>query len=128
MSTITSLSASQLRAAAELKDKIHSLETQLSQLLGSVTKPAAKSAVTKAVKIPSTRKKPVISAAGIAKIRAAQKARWAKIKEAQSAKAAEKVKVAKPAKTGSKKMSAGAKAKLSAKMKALWAARKAAKK
>ena len=128
MSTITSLSASQLRAAAELKDKIHSLETQLSQLLGSVTKPAAKSAVTKAVKIPSTRKKPVISAAVIAKIRAAQKARWAKIKEAQPAKAAEKVKVAKPAKTGSKKMSAGAKAKLSAKMKALWAARKAAKK
>ncbi len=48
-----------------------------------VTKPAAKAAAKpKAVK---PAKKPVISAAGIEKIRAAQKARWAAIKAAKAA-------------------------------------------
>ena len=45
-----------------------------------VAKPAAKSAVAPVAK--PAKKKPVISAAGIARIKAAQKARWAKIKGA----------------------------------------------
>jgi hypothetical protein len=74
MSDINNLSAKQLRKAANLKDKIASLEKELAKLLGSApvletpaeTKPA--------------RKKRRMSAAGRARIAAAQKARWAKVK------------------------------------------------
>jgi len=69
-----------------------------------------------------------MSAAGKARIVAAQKARWAKIKAAKpEAKAVTAIKVAQPAK---KKftMSAAAKAKISAAAKARWAKIKAAKK
>ena len=58
-----------------------------------------------------------MSVAGKAKIAAAQRTRWAKIKGRKT--------VAAPAKG---KMSAAAKAALSIKMKALWAKRKAAQK
>ena len=106
MSSITNLSIQQLRRAADLKEKISALEKELNSLLGAKAPAAAKPA----------RKK--ISAAGIARIKAAQKLRWAKIK---SAKPAAKAK----GKRG--KMSASAKARLSAKLKAIWAARKAKK-
>jgi len=72
---------------------------------------------------PGTAKKRKISAAGIARIRAAQKARWAKV----NAKKTAKPPVAKPAKQ-KRTMSAAAKAKLSAFQKARWAKIKAAKK
>ena len=112
MSSINNLSVQQLRQAANLKEKIEALEKELSQLLGSTAKSVA-------AKIP--KKKGGMSAAGKAKIAAAQKARWAKIKAAQPA-----VKTAMPAK---KKftMSAAAKAKISAAAKARWAKIKAAK-
>jgi hypothetical protein len=64
------LSAVQLRKAASLKDKIASLEKQLNQLLGGGNETPSKAK-------PARRK---ISAAGLARIRAAQKARWAKVK------------------------------------------------
>jgi hypothetical protein len=113
MSSITSLSVQQLRKAAALKEKIQSLEKELAQLLGS---PAA-SPASPAPK----QKKFTMSAAAKAKISAAAKLRWAKVRAAKTA--------GKPAvKKAKGKMSAAAKAKLSAKMKALWAARKAAKK
>jgi hypothetical protein len=117
MSSITSLSVQQLRKAAALKEKIQSLEKELNQLLGS---PVA------SVASPATKKKKFkMSAAAKAKISAAAKLRWAKVRAAKSgAKPA-----AKPAAKKSKgKMSAAAKAKLSAKLKAIWAARKAGKK
>jgi hypothetical protein len=110
MNSLTSLSPQQLRGAAALKEKIQSLEKRLNQLLGSLIKSAARA-------VP--KKKWKMSAAGRAKISAAAKARWAKIKGRKlSVKRAKKVK---------RKMSAAAKAKLSAKMKMIWARRKANK-
>ena len=72
--SIASLSARQLRRAADIKDKIQSLEKELEQILGSSTKPATPAA-------PKKRRK--MSAAGRARIAAAQKARWVKIKGAK---------------------------------------------
>jgi len=73
-SSISNLSAKQLRRAANLKDKIQSLEIELGRILGSSTKPAA-------IAAPKKRRK--MSAAGRKKIAAAQKARWAKVKAAK---------------------------------------------
>jgi hypothetical protein len=67
------LTPSQLRRAALIKEQIAKLQGELNKLSGSGAP------VKKSVK-PARRK---ISAAGIARIRAAQKARWAKIKAAK---------------------------------------------
>ena len=72
--SITSLSAQQLRHAADLKEKIQSLQNELNHILSSQTKPVA-------VAAPKGRRK--ISAAVRAKMAAAAKARWAKIKTAK---------------------------------------------
>jgi hypothetical protein len=106
-SSITDLSAQQLRRAANIKDKIQSLENELGRILGSSIKPVAAAA-------PKKRRK--MSAAGRAKIAAGQKARWAKAK-------GQKVKQSQPKK---RKMSAAARAKISAAAKARWAKAKAA--
>lgn len=110
-----------LRQAAQLKEQIAKLQGELNRLAGA---PAVKPVVVKAVS-PAPKKKGGMSAAGKARIVAAQKARWAKIKAAKVV--APAVKPAKPAK---KKfvMSAAAKAKISAAAKARWAKIKAAKK
>ena len=78
MSSILNLSAQQLRQAADLKEKIAALENELSQLLGSSAKAVAAPVVAK-----PTTKKFVMSAVAKAKISAAAKARWAKIKGAK---------------------------------------------
>ena len=111
---ISNLSATQLRKAADLKDKIAALQSQLASILGSESKTAAKPA----------KKKGRMSAAGKARIIAAQKLRWSKVKAAQGKTAP------KPVKPAKKKfvMSAAAKAKISAAAKARWAKIKAAKK
>src|SRR5690349_441437 len=67
---IINLSAYELRRAAELKEKIESLQSDLNQLLGSPAQPVGN----------GTSKKRHLSAAAIARIRAAQKARWAKVR------------------------------------------------
>ena len=72
MSSIINLSAQQLRRAAAIKEQIQSLENELGRILGSPTKPVADAAA------PKKRRK--MSAAGRAKISAAAKARWAKVK------------------------------------------------
>lgn len=72
--SIASLSAQQLRRAADIKDKSQSLEKELEQILGSSTKPVS-------VAVPKKRRK--MSAAGRARIAAAAKARWAKVKAAK---------------------------------------------
>ena len=71
---LANLTSAQLRQAASLKDKIAALQNELSKLIGASTaaKPAAQSAKRK------------MSAAGRERIRAAQKARWAKIKSAKT--------------------------------------------
>jgi hypothetical protein len=100
---LSSLTATQLRRAADLKEKIDALNKEMASILGA---PAPVSA-----KAPKKRK---MSRAGRAKIAAAQKARWAKVKGT------------KPAKAKKRKMSAAAKAKISAAAKARWAKVKAA--
>lgn len=67
-------SAQQLRRAADIKDKIQSLAKELEQILGSSTKPVS-------IGVPKKRRK--MSAAGRARIAAAAKARWAKVKAAK---------------------------------------------
>ena len=74
IASIASLSAQQLRRAADIKDKIQSLQNELEKIVGSSPKSVTPSA---------GRKKSKMSAAGRARIAAAQKARWAKIKAAK---------------------------------------------
>jgi hypothetical protein len=106
MSNLLSLTTTQLRRAADLKEKIEALNKELASILGTPASVSAK----------SPKKKGGMSAAGRAKVAAAQKARWAKIKGA---------KPAAKAPTKRRKMSAAAKAKISAAAKARWAKVKA---
>jgi hypothetical protein len=109
---ITDLSAAQLRRAADLKEQLAKLQKELAGILGVPTAPRPAAAAPK--------KKGKISAAGIARIKAAQKARWAKIKG--------KAKSAEPPHKQKFTMSAAAKAAISKAAKARWAKIKAAKK
>ena len=110
---ISELSASKLRQAATLKERIEQLQKELNSLLGNA------SAATTA---PAKPKVPAMSAAAKAKLSAKLKAYWAKKKAVKQAPTV--VKVAQP----KSKMSAAAKAILSAKLKAYWAKKKAVKK
>jgi hypothetical protein len=104
---ITDLSASQLRRAADIKDKIESLQVELNQLLGSSNKEA---------QTPRKRRNKM-SAAGRARIAAAVRARWAKVEGAnKSAKQVQKPK---------RKMSAAGRARIAAAAKARWKKAKA---
>jgi hypothetical protein len=142
MNSITNLSPAQLRKAANIQEKIQDLQKELGQILGGeVSSPA------QATDAPKKRR---VSAAGRARMRAAQLARWAAIKgtapSAKPAKAKRKMsakglaniragvakrmaaqeKAAKPAKRRS--MSPAAKAKMARLMKERWAnAKKAGK-
>jgi hypothetical protein len=109
---ISDLSASQLRQAASIKEQLENLHKRLAGIVGA---PAASPAPAAA-----PRKKGTITAAGIARIKAAQKARWAKIKAAKNAKV-----VAAPKKW---KISAAGMARIRAASKAYWAKKKAAQK
>jgi hypothetical protein len=109
ISTINHLSSKQLRRAATIKEQIQSLENELGRIIGASIKPVAAVA---------RKKKRKMSAAGKARIVAAQKARWAKDKGRKSA--------AKPAKKARRKMSAAARAKISAAARARWKKAKAA--
>ena len=107
METFTNLTPRQLRRAADVKERIDALQEELSQLLGA---PAPAEAA------PAKPKRKKISAAGIARIRAAQRARWAVIKKAKAP--------AKPAKK--RKVTAAGRARLAALARARWAKVKAA--
>lgn len=108
MNLLASLSAKQLRQAANIKEKIASLQNELSRYLGAP--------VTSSDGAP--KRKFRMSAAGRARIIAAQKARWAKVKSARHG--------AKPAKKGKRTLSAAARAKIAAVARARWAKVKAA--
>ena len=110
---MTMLSAEQLRRAAAMRERIDELEKKLGAILNAA--PEAPTAVPKTKK-----KKGKLSAAGLARIRAAQKARWAKVKRAQ--------KPSQPPKKKKFTMSAAAKAAISKAAKARWAKIKAAQK
>jgi hypothetical protein len=108
MNSIVNLSVKQLRRAANIKGKIQSLENTLNHILGSPEKTVAAVA---------PRRKRKMSAAGRAKIAAAQKARWAKVKGRKS--------VAKPVKKARHRMSAAARAKIAAAARTRWKTAKA---
>jgi hypothetical protein len=135
MNSVTSLSPAQLRKAADIQEKIQKLQKELRQLLGG---PRFRDPNGEFPHGNSPKKKGKMSAAGKAAIRAAQKARWAKIKG--TAKPAKKRKLSaqaianiragvakrmaakgKAVKKARRKMSAAAKVKMAALMKARWA-------
>ena len=113
MNLITDLSPTALRHAADLQEKIEALQIELGQLLrGEVSTPA------QPAEAPMKRRK--FSAAAKARMRAAQQARWAKIKGTTAS--------ATPAQKPKRKMSAAGRAAISAAAKARWTkARKAGK-
>jgi len=123
--TMLNLTSHQLREAADLKEKIAALEQQLGDLLGQnqpasapVTSPAAVEAAAPA--------KRTMSPAHKAKIRAAQKLRWAKYGAAKTKTVAE---TTQPGKRGPKPggMSAEGKARIIAAQKLRWQKYNAAK-
>jgi hypothetical protein len=103
------VSATQLRHAADVKEKIDALQNQLEQLLGATSQPRPK---------PAAPKKRRMSAAARARIAAGARARWARIKGTMVS--------SKPATQPKRKMSAAAKARLSAIARARWKKAKAA--
>jgi hypothetical protein len=107
------LTPAQLRRAADIMEKIESLQHQLSQLDVST-------GATEASAAPARRGRRAISAEGIARIKAAQKKRWAKARAAADG--------AQPAKRGGhRKMSAAGRAAIAAAARARWARVRAAK-
>ncbi len=112
--SIINLTPTQLRKAADLQEEIAKLQTQLSAITSNHA-----SAPVRIAK-PAKRK---MSASAIAKIRAAQKARWAAIKAGKPA--AKTVAAKAPKKRGG--MSAAGRARIVAAQKARWAKIKAAK-
>ena len=111
---IHELTTVQLKQAVHLREQIETLQEKLDALLGGSSTSAPKK------KLGRPKGKRTMSAAGRAKIAAAQKARWAKINgKASSAKA-----VSAKATPKKKVMSPEAKAKIAAAMKARWAAKK----
>jgi hypothetical protein len=109
--SIINLTPAQLRKAADLQDKIAQLQSELTAIFGSESKAAPQAAK-------PAKKKGGMSAAGRAKVAAAQKARWAKINAAKGKTAAPQ---AAKVKQAVRKMSAEGRAKIAAAAKARWA-------
>jgi hypothetical protein len=76
---MTQLSARDLRRAADIKDRIDSLQSKLNKILGRFVGDWLVADSTPATKKQGRRK---MSAAGRARIAAAARARWAKVKKA----------------------------------------------
>ena len=112
MATFHDLTTSQLKQAIQIRETIESLQAKLDSILGGTTEPKQR------IARPGKR---TMSAAGRAKIAAAQKARWAKVKEKPLPGKAPAKPVAKK-----KSFSPERRAKLAAAMKARWAAKKKA--
>ena len=110
-STMINITPQQLRRAADIQEKIQLLQKELGQLLGGEVSPPAQP-----TEAPKTRK---FSAAARARMRAAQKARWAKIKGTAPTTVA-------PTKKKKGKMSAQGLANIRAAQKARWAKAKKA--
>jgi len=123
MST-TTLSVDQLKRAVAIAEQIQQLETELASVLGGSFPSAAAKSAPAAVK--AGKKKRTMSPEARAKIVAAQKARWAKIKAGEAAAPARQVKPTVKAKVR-RKISAEGRAKMAAAAKKRWADKKAAK-
>jgi hypothetical protein len=110
---ILNLTPTQLKHAANIKEQIAALEDELQSIVrgGGFSRSS-----TNGSPAPSRTRRNRMSAAGRARIIAAQKARWAKFK---------KVKPASAAKGTRRTLSASAKAKIAAAARARWAKAKA---
>ena len=111
---ILDLTPTQLKQAATIKEQVEKLTKELHGILGVSTN-----------SIGASPKDRTVSASVKKKIAATQKARWANLRLAKSG-----TRSAQPAVEAKKKttMSPAARAKLSAKLKAYWAAKKTGKK
>lgn len=132
MNDLSSLTSAQFRHAADLKEKISALENELASILGSVPTPSAPAPDPEKKSTGDTKVEPVneprrkMSAAGRARIPAAQKTRWAKTSSERDLKQAtqenKKIRFQKP----KRKISAEGRAKMAAAAKARWAKAKTA--
>jgi hypothetical protein len=111
MSNLSLLTSAQFKRAAELKEQLEALTIELAALLGNGV----------AAEVAEPVKKGKFSAAGLARLRAAQKARWAKIKADKGGEEAQ------PETKKRRKMSAAGRAKIAAGARARWAKVRAAK-
>jgi hypothetical protein len=108
MNELIHLTPKQLRRAADLKERIDRLQSELTDILGAPAQDGDGAAPAK---------KRRFSSAAKARMRAAQKARWAKIKGTAPS--------ATPARKAKRKMSAAARARMSALARARWRKAKA---
>jgi hypothetical protein len=113
---LTNLSPAQLRKAAELKERIDSLTSELGRILGGAV------SLNPQPLPPRAGGGRQMSAAGRARIAAAARARWAKVRAAKGGSGAAKS----AAKSGRRQMSPAARAKIAAAARARWAKAKAA--
>jgi hypothetical protein len=104
MNPIASLTPQELRRAADIKEKIQSIEKELNQLLGAPAEIFVEAAPRK--------KRRRLSAQAIANIRAGARKRWGKLPGRN--------RPVEPRSKGKRKMSAAQKARLSAIAKARW--------
>ena len=109
---ITTLTSKQLRKIINLKVQIEKLTIKLEKLAGEESSTPAKTTKT------TPKRKGGMSVAGRARVAAAQRARWAKLKGKKSVK---------PVKKARRKMSAAGRARIAAAQKARWAKIKGAK-
>lgn len=133
MSLLNDLSGAALRQAANIKDKIESLQNELAKLLNGT-------AISLSISKTKPQKKSGMSATAKVKIAAAQKLRWAKVNAAKSSQKSSGTKLKVDGReTGNEKsvsnekpakkkggLSATGKAKIAAAQKARWAKIKAA--
>ena len=82
---ISHLTPAKLRQAAEIIERIEELQNQLNEIQGGKADRAVKAVVPVAIEANGkpARKRRKMSATGLARIRAAQKARWARVHAAQ---------------------------------------------
>ena len=135
---LQSVSIEQLKQIISIKEEIGKLEQQLAKLIGGKA-PAVTSVAAAPAAAPAKKGRKKMSAAGKAKIAAAQKARWAKVKGLAAApapvaapkaaapvatKPAKPAKAAKPAKKAKRTLSPEGRARIVAALKKRWAAKK----
>lgn len=113
---VTNLPPAQLRKAADLKERIDALNSELSSLLGGDV------SLNPQPLPPKAGGRREMSAAGRARIAAAARARWAKIRATKGGSKSS----SSPLKRGRRQMSAAARARIAAAARARWAKAKAA--
>jgi hypothetical protein len=119
------LSTNQLRQALQLSEQIESLQQRLNSILGG---PSTTSSPAKSTAGGSSLRGRKLSSATLRKMRAAQQARWAKIRGSDAAEPSQGAGASKSPASTQKKKSSGMtpeqRAKIAATMKARWAAKK----